>query len=178
MIIIELLNQGTGWAELAGGDYTIYDNDENVVGTGSFTYSYPKYLAPGAVGYLADDAVLEDVRAKNIKRVEADGSYGDADQEDVIELKTAKVKVKREAYGDGLHTTGTITNTSSTDVQSAHVASFFIHKNGKPIGFAYTNLIENLRAGKTKGFETTDSWCPVKKSSVDKVVTIAADDDF
>lgn len=178
MIMIELVNEGTGWAELRGGDYTVYDSDENVVGTGNFSYSYPRYLAPGAKGYLADSGYFEDTKIDKLKRVEADGGYDEVAAEDVIQLKFAKVQIKRESYGDGLHTTGTVTNTSTTDVDSAHVASFFLDAKGRPIGFAYTNLIDNLTAGKTKGFETVDSTCPVKRSSVDKVVTLGGDDNY
>jgi hypothetical protein len=178
MVIVEIKNEGTGWAELQGGDYTVYDTDENVVGTGSFTYSYPKYLAPGATGYLGDSTFLEDVDAKNVKRVEADGTFADADPQDVIEIKAAKVQIKRASYGGGLHTTGTLTNSSDEDVRNAHVASFFLDPKGRPLGFAWTNLIENLGAGKTKGFETTDSACPIKRTSVDKTITLAGDDNF
>lgn len=178
MVIVELVNEGDGWAELSGGDYTVFDGDENVIGTGRFTYSYPKYLAPGATGYLADDGIFEDTNVKSVKRVEADGTYDDVEADEVIEFNTAKVSVKRAAYGDGLHTTGTVTNASSIDVRGAHVGSFFLDAKGVPIGYASTNLIDNLRAGKTKGFETIDSWCPVNRTAVKKVVTFAADDDF
>jgi hypothetical protein len=176
MIIIELKNEGTGWAELRGGDYTIYDGSENVLGTGSFSYSYPRFLAPGATGYLADGAYVENAKASAIKRVEADGGYDEASAEDVIELSTAKAQIKRESYGDGLYVTGTVTNKSSEDVQSAHVGAFFLDAAGRPIGFAYTNLIENLTAGKTKGFETVASDCPIKRTSVAKVVVLAGND--
>lgn len=178
MIIVELFNEGGGWAELRGGDYTVYDDDENVVGTGSFTYSYPRYLAPGATGYLADDGYFEDTKITKLKRVEADGRYDDVEVEDAVSLKTAKVQIKRESYGDGLHTTGTVTNASTIAVDSAHVGSFFLDTKGRPIGFSYTNLVSDLTAGKTKGFETLDSSCPIKRSSVDKVVTLAGDDGF
>src|SRR5688572_12595122 len=43
MVIVEVINEGTGWADLQGGDYTVYDDDENVVGTGSFYYAFPRY---------------------------------------------------------------------------------------------------------------------------------------
>ena len=178
MVIVELVNEGTGWAELMGGDYTVYDDDENVVGTGSFSYSFPRYLAPGATGYLADGAYFEDTKVAKLKRVEADGSYDNVELEDVIQLKTQKVQIKRESYGDGLHTTGTVTNKSTEDVDSAYVGSFFLDGKGRAIGFAYTNLIDNLTAGKTKGFETLDSTCGIKRSSVKKVVTLAGDTNF
>jgi hypothetical protein len=173
MVIIELKNEGTGWAELQGGDYTIYDGSENVLGTGSFSYSYPPFLAPGATGYLADGAYIEGAKASEVKRVEADGTFDEADEADVIELKTAKIQIKRESYGDGLYVTGTVTNTSTEDVSSAHVGAFFLDTAGRPIGFSYTNLVENLTAGKTKGFETVASDCPIKRTSVAKVVVLA-----
>jgi hypothetical protein len=176
MVIIELKNEGTGWAELQGGDYTVYDGSENVLGTDSFTYSYPQFLAPGATGYLADGAYIEGAKASQVKRVEADGTFDEAGPEDVIELSTAKIQIKRETYGDGLYVTGTITNKSSENVSSAHVGAFFLDSSGRPIGFAYTNLIENLTAGKTKGFETTASDCPIKRTSVGKVVVLAGSD--
>ena len=172
-VIVELHNEGSGWAKLAGGDYTIYDDDENVLGTGGFTYSYPQFLAPGATGYLAEVAYLEDAKAKDVKRVEADGSYDDVEADEVVEMSTAKTKLKREKYGDGLFTTGTVKNESSDDTTTVHVGSIFLNGKGRPIGFAMTNLIENLKAGKTKGFETLAQGCPVKKSNVEKVETLA-----
>jgi hypothetical protein len=178
MIVIELRNEGTGWAELQGGDYTIYDNKENVIGTGNFTYSYPKYLAAGATGYLLEDTFIEDATAKEVKRVEADGTFVDADPNDVIQLKTQKVQVKREEFGGGLHTTGTVTNTSDKDVENAHVGSVFLDANERPLGLATTNLVENLSAGKTKGFSTLDSACAIKRTAVKKVITLAGDDNF
>ena len=49
-VIVELHNEGTGWAKLGGGDYTIYDEDENVLGTGGFalrTRSSSRPVQPG-----------------------------------------------------------------------------------------------------------------------------------
>jgi hypothetical protein len=176
-IIVTIKNTGTTWVKLVPyeSDYTVYDKSENVVTTGSFSYAYPTYLAPGQTGYLADEGVADNVKAKNVKRVESDGYYEEVDKDEVIVLKTAKTKVKVESYSNELYATGTVTNTSSEKVESAHVGAFFMNSKGVPIEFSYTNLVENLGAGKTKGYKTIGTSCPLKKSQVSKTVVLAGD---
>ena len=84
----------------------------------------------------------------------------------------ARSCIRRATIGDGLYVTGTVTNTSDQNVSSAHVGAVFLDAKGVPIGFSSTNLVENLSAGKTKGFETLPSACAINRSSVAKVVVL------
>jgi hypothetical protein len=50
--IVEIKNNGTGWAEIgaSSSDYTIFAKNGDVLDTGSFTYALPRYLAPDRRG--------------------------------------------------------------------------------------------------------------------------------
>lgn len=57
-VIIEVINDGTGWAELSAfnSDYTIFNTDGGIVTTGGFIYAYPEYVGPGETAYLVSRA--------------------------------------------------------------------------------------------------------------------------
>lgn len=179
VVIATIKNTGTTWVELlaSDSDYTVLDADGNVTTTGSFSYAYPRYLAPGQVGYLADDLTTDSAKAAEFRKVEVDGQYLDADQADAILLQASRIKIATDSFGERT-ATGLLKNTSSTDVDNAHVAAFFMDAKGNPIGFTWTNLVENVRAGKTKGFETVGDTCQPKWSNVKKIVVLAGDDNW
>jgi hypothetical protein len=170
-VIVELKNIGSGWAEMGSGDFTIYAKNGDVLDTGSFTYAYPRYLAPGQTGYLATQTISGDYKVKDIGRVEANGSFNTVAEADTIVLKTAKTKNSKEQYGDGGYiTTGIVTNPTTDKISSAYVGAFYLDANGKPLGFSYTNLVENLQAGQTKGYKTVGGSAPIKKKVAKTVV--------
>lgn len=178
LVVITTQNTGTAVVkqEAFDSDYTIYDNIDDVVATGSFLYAYPTFLAPGQIGYLIDEVSINDAKAKNVKRVESDVYFSDEDTDTPIVLETGKVKAKRESFGNSLFATGTVKNISSETVQSGHVGVVFLDGSGKVLGASTTNLVENLKAGQTKGFETIPMTCSLKLSSVKKVVAVAGID--
>lgn len=155
-IYIEVKNIGTGWIEVLAreSDWTVYNEAGEVVDTGKFAYAYPRYLAPGETGYLAEDYPFVGEKLADLVRVETNSYSASVDESDVIVLKTAKTKNTRDTNGEGYETSGVVTNTSAEEVPSAHVGAFYFNANGKLIGFSYTNLVENLGAGQTKGFKT------------------------
>lgn len=174
LIVVEVKNTGAGWIELlaSSSDWTIYDADNAVVTTGGFIYAYPTYLAPGETGYLAEHAVINDVKAKSFKRVETDGQYAPVEAADAIILTASKTKNRLDS-GETI-TAGTITNKSDQDVQNAHVGAFYFDAKGKLLGFSSTNLVENLRAGKSKGFVTLGEHA--FKGKVAKTIVLAGGD--
>lgn len=174
LIVVEVKNTGAGWIELlpSSSDWTIYGADDAVITTGGFVYAYPTYLAPGATGYLAEHAVVNGVRAKTFKRVETTGQYAPVDAADAIVLMASKTKNRLDS-GETI-TAGTITNKSDQDVQSAHVGAFYFDAKGKLLGFSSTNLVENLRAGKSKGFVTLGEHA--FKGTIAKTVVLAGSD--
>ncbi len=180
VIIVTVKNTGNTWVRLEPGetDYTVYDANGNVTTTRTFLYAYPKYLAPGETGYLADGAVVDGAKAAEFKRVESDGRYTKVDASDAVVLTASKIKIRKESYGNGRIATGLVTNKSSQNVEQAHAGAFFLDAKGQAIGFSSTNLIENLGAGKTKGFETVTTDCPVNWSLVKKTVVLIGDDNF
>jgi len=176
-VIVELKNTGTGWADLqSSNDYTIYAKDGTVTTTGSFTYSYPRYVGPGMTGYLLEEAIESGKKVAEFATVDVSVESKTVDGPGPV-LKVAKIKLGPESYGDGVTATGTITNTSSTKVGSTVIGVVLFDGNGRPLGYVYTNLIDNVNAGQTKGFETTASP-PMSVSAVKKVLGFASSMDY
>ncbi len=173
-LIVEVKNVGTGWAEIGNGDWTLYAKDESVLDTGNFSYAFPRYLAPGKTGYLADSGLSDEFKLKEVGRLDADGSYDTIDADEVVVLKTSKIKNKRDSYDGSWSTTGVVSNPTGEDIDSVHVGAFYLDSKGRPLGFSYTNLVDNLRAGKGKGFETLGDTPAIKSGAVAKTVVYAS----
>jgi hypothetical protein len=176
-VVVEVTNTGGTWVKLEAfqSDFTIYDKDGNVATTGNFLYAYPQFLAPGATGYLAEQMVTSDAKAVDLKTLEANTYFSEIDQSEAVVLTTAKVINKAAQYSfDGPTTTGTVTNTSAQPVRSACVGAFYFDGADNLLGFSYTNLVENLAPGQTKGFSTVDGAPNIKLSSIKKTVVIAS----
>jgi hypothetical protein len=177
-IVVEVKNTGNAWVHLepSESDFTIYEPDDTVATTGSFLYSYPAYLGPGQTGYFAEEITTDDAKARNMKRVETNTYFNEADQSDAILLTVAKVKNTRPAYSfDGITTSGTVTNRSGQDVTQASVGAFYFDGNGRLLGFSYTNLVENLADGQTKGFKTVSGAPPsLRITAIKRTEVLAA----
>jgi hypothetical protein len=175
-VIVPITNSGSSWVEISGfdSDYTVYDKKGNVVSTGSFSYAYPRFLAPGKTGYLAEQTSTQDVKPKQVGKVEADAYFTDVSEDDTIKLSVSKLRTRSGDFGDGLSTTGTVTNESDENVDSAVIGAFYLDGNGSVLAYSYTNLVDNLRPHKTKGFDTLGGGNPVSRSKVKKVVVYAS----
>jgi hypothetical protein len=178
-IVVPVTNVGTTWIDIDSSqpDYTIYDKGGGVLGTGTFTYAYPTFLGPGQTGYLADTASIDGAKTTEVGKVETTATYQEVAQDDAVILTTAHVKNRNGTYGDNPTSTGTITNTSTTSAESAHVGAFYFDGSGRLLGFSSTNLIENLGANKTKGFETLAEYGPpFTISAIKKTIVLAGCD--
>jgi hypothetical protein len=177
-VIIEVKNSGTGWADMTRGtsDYTVYSSDGSVTATGSFTYAYPRYLGPGETGYLLQQSVTDNGKVADFATVDASGQY-DSVEAPGPKITTDKIKMKADSYGGTVSVTGTVTNTSTTDVQRVVVGVIMLDAAGNPLTFDYSNLVDNLNAGQTKGF-TASGWAPVKVSQVASTLAFASSMDY
>lgn len=177
-VVQEVVNTGGGWIELSPFEstYAIYAPDGTVSETGSFTYAYPRFLGPGQKGYLAED-VYPDVGRDELGRVEVDAYYQEIDQPDVL-LTVANLKVRKADYGGGLEATGEVVNESAEQVDSATVGVFFLDAAGKPLGFAYTNLVDNIAPNGKKPFTTVGDTPKISPNDVAQTLTFASDESF
>jgi hypothetical protein len=175
----ELKNVGTGWAKLDpfDSDYTVLDKAGGVVTTGSFTYAYPAFVAPGGVAYLAEDGSDQGSAVADYSKVEVDGRYSAVDSPGAT-FTVASIRLKSDNFEGGLIATGFVTNTSSVAVDEAALAVICLNASGVPIGATTTNLIKNLAAGQRKGFETVTSTPPLRASQCAKVAGYAEDTGF
>jgi hypothetical protein len=155
-LIAPVKNIGSTWVRMLPGqsDYTVYNSDGTVAGTGYFLYAYPAYIAPGETGYFPEDVQLEGADVDLIGKVEPNIYFEPVSEDDAIVFTTDKVTNKYDSLASSVTTTGTLTNTSSEAVESGHVGAFYLDGNGAFLGFSTTNLIQQLGAGQTKGFET------------------------
>jgi hypothetical protein len=171
-VIAELKNVGTGWAQVSGfdSDYTILDQAGGVTATGSFTYEFPEFVGSGQTGYLIDDSSQDGVKIADFHSVEVDGRYDAVDAPDQI-LKVTGIKWHRDSYDGTLTATGFVT--SSVDLDSAAVAVVCLSSNGTILGATWTNLLQNITAGKPKGFETVAGTPPHRISDCAKAVGFA-----
>jgi hypothetical protein len=175
-VIIEVKNSGSGWAELSSGsDYTIYDKDGGVTSTGSFRYYYPRYLGPGETGYLLYQSSEANVTVAAFASVEASVRYKDISEPGPM-LSTDKIKLKADWIM--VDATGTITNTSTTDVSSAVVGVVYFDSAGNVLTYSWTyHLVQNLAAGQTKGFSAVGSR-PVTLRQIATYKVFASSTDF
>ena len=165
-IIVEVKNNGNGPADISSGsnDYTVYDTDDAVLETGTFSYAFPQILAPGATGYYVDSGYLDDVKLRNVGEADPDLHYGDTDESTHL-FPVSKVRVSAEPYGDGLQVSGIVKNDSSTDADEPIVGVIFFNANEKIIGALYENTLGQLDSGDQKGFKTTYPGTPPLKAS-------------
>lgn len=177
-VIVEVKNSGSGWADMMAGssDYTVYDKDGGVTATGNFLYAYPRYLGPGETGYLLEQGIESGVKADAFVTVEANGQYNPVDSAGPV-LTTDKIKLKAAAYSGAVDATGTVTNTSSVDVKRVVIGVIMFDSSGNPLCFAYTNLVENVNAGQTKGFSASGD-APVTLKQVAKTLAFASSTDY
>lgn len=177
-VIVEVHNSGTGWADMVRGssDYTVYDKTGGVTDTGSFVYAYPRYLGPGETGYLLDDGITDNAKVADFVTVDATGQYKELDQAGP-KLTTDKIKLKADSYGGTVSVTGTVTNTDSAAVTSAVIGVVMFDAAGNPLCFDYTNLVDNIAAGQTKGFSATGSM-PIKLSQIKSTLAFASSMDY
>jgi hypothetical protein len=171
-VIVELKNLGTGWAEVSGfdSDYTVLDAGGDVTTTGSFTYEFPKFIGPGETGYLIEDSSDDGVKTTDFASVQVDGRYDDVDAADQV-LKVTGIKWHRDAYDGTLTATGFVTSTE--DLTDAALAVVCISDTGQILGATWTNLLQNITAGKPKGFETVANTPPLRVSQCAKSLGFA-----
>jgi hypothetical protein len=177
-VIIEVKNNGSGWADMIRGssDYTVYDKDGGVTATGSSPYAYPRYLGPGETGYLLAAGIEDGVKVAAFATVDASSQYKPVD-EPGPKLTTAKINLKAEAYSGSVAVTGTVTNTSSVDVARAVIGVIMFDSAGNPLCYDYTNLVNNINAGQTKGFSASGS-APVTLKQIATTLAFASSMDY
>jgi hypothetical protein len=172
-VIIAVHNDGGGWAEITGGDYTVYDSSGGVATTGDFLYAYPRFLGPGETGFVFDESSTNDAPLAAFVKLDGDVLYDLVDGPGAV-LKTAHIALVQDSYSGELSAKGTVTNTSSEAVGELVIGVFYFDSRGKLLGASYTNLVDNLAPGQTKGFETV-SGPKLRKSSVASTKVFASD---
>lgn len=180
-VVVEVTNTGGTWVRLQPGqsDYTILGASGNVLTTSSFTYAYPTYLGPGQVGYLAQDVVTSDAKAKDMKSLEVNAYFVEVTQDQAVTFTVSKVTNRPAQYTfEGPTTTGRLTNESDTTVSQGNVGAFYFDATGNCLGFSSTNLIENVAPHQTKSFETVGGAPYMKLSAIKKTVVIATTSDY
>ena len=173
-VIVTIKNTGTTWLDLQNGtpDYTIASSSGAVVGTGPLRHAYPRYLAPGDTGYYADATILYWSHPSDVQKIDARVAPRQLTDSSWITLSTGAIG----DAGSGGSVTGGVANTSTTDVQRAHVGAFYLNAGGDPLAFTYTDQIYDLRAGASLGFQTTAAACPLPGTGIARVVVLAGDD--
>ncbi len=173
-IIIEIRNEGARPAQINGGAYTMYSKSGAELDKGVFLYAFPKFLAPGATGYIAERDYSSVWNAADVGTVKATFDYDWIDEARTY-LTTADIATEKDPYGSGGYiTSGTVTNRSDVFVPMAHIGVFYLAADGTPLGFTYTNLVENVAPGQTKNFTTVGESPPM--TSWDKTVVVAVAD--
>jgi hypothetical protein len=176
-VAVEVENTGGTWVELDPGrsDYTIFNANASIKAKGTFLYAYPKYLAPGQIGYVAVDLKTSKAKASDLKNLEANIYFYEMVESDAIVLETASIaNRKARSELEGPTTTGTLTNTSSKRLDSAVVGAFYVDGSGKFLGFSHANPIANVEAGQTVAFSTVVGAPPILLSAIKKTVAIAS----
>lgn len=177
-VFVEIVNDGDGWAELQPGDsdFTILDANGGLVTTGFFIYAYPEILGPGETGYLAMETVGDPGQSpEDFVTVEAEGGYDPVREPDVT-FEFADVQWRQDEFSGGMTAAGFLTATA--DVEDAVVGVFCIGPEGTPLGFSYTNLVQNITAGERKAFETVGSTPPLTADRCVETKVFASDTGF
>jgi hypothetical protein len=179
--IIEVSNGTANPVDIGGGsqDFTIYAKDGTVLSTGSFSYAFPKVVAPGEKGYLISSSTFDQgVKAKTVGKFEESLSWSEGTEATPV-FKVSAVKVSQESYGSGLQVSAVVTNTTGTDATMAVAGFVFFDGSGHIIGGLYDNMVGNVFAGKSKGVKTSyPGTPPLKPSAVKKTFSCAFNDTF
>jgi len=158
-VIIEVTNNGGGWAQLDAfnSDFQVLDASGGLVTTGGFLYHSPEFLGPGETGYLVEPGgVADGVTADQFVDVEVSGNYDDvAGPEVTFAFEDLQTRPPTYADFEGFTVTGFVT--SDTDLESMAIIVVCVGADGQPLGATYTNLVENVTGGQRKGFETVGS---------------------
>lgn len=176
-VIIEIVNQGDGWAQLSAfdSDYQILDGAGGLVTTGGFTYAFPEFVGPGESAYLIADGFEQGLTVEQFQSVEADGRYDEADGPDVS-FTFEEVQLRTHDFEDGYYAAGFVT--ADADVEDAAVAVVCLSADGVPLGATWTNLLQNLTAGSRKGFETVATTPPLDPASCAELLGFGQDTGF
>ncbi len=144
-IVIEVSNETSSPVDLGGEqDFTIYDTGGSVLETGSFTYAFPKVVAPGGKGYFVDAGFFDDgVKTKTVGKMEENLSWGHGTDPTPL-FKVSNVKVSAESYGDGLQVSAVVTNTTGEDATMAVAGFIFFDGKGKIVGALYDNTVDKV----------------------------------
>lgn len=154
-VVLPVRNVGSGWLRLRPSEshYTITTSDGRVLATAAFDSTYPSDLAPGQIGYLTAEAILNNEKAASIGAVTGDATSEDIARTDAVVMTIAKVKTSYSAYYKAVITSGTVTNQSSKRVNGFDVAALYFDAQGAFLGLSSLNP-GVLRARATATFET------------------------
>jgi hypothetical protein len=171
-IVAEVKNTGTGWADTyASSDFTILAKDGSVTDTDTAYFGVPRFLAPGASGYLLGEGQIDGGSSSDITKVEIEPTWTEADGP-LAGVEPSKVKMKSGYYGDGVDVSGLVKNTG-TDKVDANVFAILVGSGGKILGYNSTR-VDGIGGGKSKGFVAAGER-NLKKSLVKKVMVYAFD---
>ncbi len=153
-------------------DYTITDSAGGIQATGEFTNVYPYEIAPGAIGYVAQEIMVsDDTDPALFVHLTATTAFVKATHKDIA-LTVSDTANEPGLSGYGAATTGMVTNTSKIPVEEVAVAAFYYDADGNVIGYSFGGP-NNLGPGKTKPFVTDTGTPPLNFRTIARTVVIA-----
>lgn len=164
-VIVVVRNAGTGWAQQLPrqSDFTVLNPSGGATVSGPFTYAFPAFIAPGDVGYLLEDALIQDgITEADFASVSAHVSVGlQALGAEGATFTVTDVAWRKASLSDGLIASGFVAATQ--DVTKATVAVFCLDVAGVPLGSTHTDPL-NLTGAAKKDFATVSETLPLKAS--------------
>lgn len=154
-LIQTVKNTGDTWVALSpsSSDFTIFAADGSVTETGSADEAAPKYLAPGATGYVLASGLGDEFKLADLVTAEMDVLFDPVD-EPGPEFPASKVKRVAASFG-GVGATGLIKNDSTSEINYLTVVAIAFDANQRPLGYA-KDILEKVRVGATKAFKTDE----------------------
>ena len=106
---------------------------------------------------------------------EAEGDYNPVREADVT-FEYADVEWRPDEFSGGMTAAGFLT--ASVDLEDAVVGAFCIGPEGRPLGYSYTNILQNITGGERKAFETILSTPPLTPDQCVETRVFASDQSF
>jgi len=156
---IEITNTGDTPLKIGNVQISIYDNQNNVLGTIPMVLPIPEILNPGETSYAGDSTILEKIKDSNTKiYAKANIDYDVTDKKSP-NLELSKIEgVKDDFFG--YKAVGEVKNTTDKPADDIRIIIALLDNNSKLVGLIRAYPQVTLNPGDNMAFETGGTVLP------------------
>ena len=150
--VVEITNTGDTPIDIGDIQISVYDSDDNVVGTITFMMAVPGIISPGEKAYSCDSTILEKIDTADIEvYAKANIDYDKTDKESQ-NLKVQKIEGS-EGDWDSYMVVGEVVNTSDKKADDIRICIALFDENNNLVAGLRPNVDVTLNPGDSMAFE-------------------------